>query len=294
MNFLLIQSAGEHPENAEFRECLCLARGLRALGHQAAPYGKGFRQIPSDHPWITEWADAIVTLEQYPDKADWLPDLASVKKPKLLWIIDEHCRGVNPYATEFGRGDYDVVLHSTLGDWTGLGGEHHWFPNAYDDTLIGPRDVGKKWDVGFIGNYKATKERDDWVRYKLREDVGLAFGPPELGENMVERVNQLKVHWNMNIADDINYRCFETIGCGVPLVTNSRGPVHDEQYKRLGFKNGVNCAIYRTYDECLMAIRALLGSDRVRDRMGTAGLQLAARHTYKERAKQLVEIVEGL
>ena len=61
---------------------------------------------------------------------------------------------------------------------------------------------------------------------------------------MVEKVNSYWIHFNINLANDINYRSFETIGCGTVLLTN-----RNSQYEELGFEDKVNCLMYGNMEE---------------------------------------------
>ena len=93
----------------------------------------------------------------------------------------------------------------------------YWFPNAYPHDLIYPmEDIDKINDIGFCGNYLNRKEWIDIIseKFKIKTDIFV------IGNDMVEAVNSYKIHFNRNIADDINFRTFETIGCNTLLFTN--------------------------------------------------------------------------
>src|SRR4030042_4176618 len=148
---LLIQEKGRHPENQEFRECCCLKRAFGYLNQDADIWGKGwenFHTIPDLNTY-----DLIINLENYGDA--WIPDLSKVQNPKkMLWVIDSHVRGLNPYIKIFNNGKYDVLLQSTK-DFvqSDPNGKSIWFPNAFDDTLFSPISwTEKKKFIGFCGS----------------------------------------------------------------------------------------------------------------------------------------------
>ena len=106
---------------------------------------------------------------------------------------------------------------------------------------------------------------------------------------MVNAINSYKIHWNRNLSNDINYRSFETIGCGVPLITN-----YNYQYELLGFKHMENVLLYKNEDEMFNLIDLLISDENLRNTIGENGLILSKKHTYLERCKLLLEIYSKL
>ena len=130
MKTLIIQEAGRHEANKNYRESLCMRRALKILGKQTDVWGlnhENFNETPEFDSY-----DLIINLENY-DETGWLPDLSLYNKPiKFLWSIDAHCRGMEPYMKIFHAGKYDKILQATK-DFVN---EHSvWFPSAYDHTL---------------------------------------------------------------------------------------------------------------------------------------------------------------
>lgn len=274
MNILLIQENGHHDENRNFRECFCLQRSFSKLGHSCDVWGNlhdNFETVPD---W--ESYDWIINLEQYNTK--WVPSLADVKSPKkFIWSIDAHFLGEEQVEKNYKEGNYDYILHSTK-DF--VKEDHHsWFANAYDDSLIFPMDdVDKTIDVGFCGSYANRKE----LLEHLQKEYGLHLDIFVIGNSMVKAVNSYKCHFNLNISNDINYRSFETIGCGTVLLTN-----YNPQYEELGFEDGVNCLMYNDEDSLTDYLSMVKYKDM--EDIAKAGLELAKKHTYDERVKSLLE-----
>ena len=279
MKILIIQENGRHEENRHFRECFCLQRSLQALENEVDVWGKGHENeevLPDFDSY-----ELIVNLENY-DVTGWLPDLSPYKNPvKFLWSIDAHCRGMTPYFNTFVSGKYDLILQATK-DY--LTEDSVWFPNCYDDSLIGKREAVKKTvDLGFCGSMLNRQTLLDGLtsRYTLQQNIWV------LGEKMVETINSYWIHFNLNLANDINYRSFETLGCETLLLTN-----YNPQYDELGFIDEENCLMYRDTLELQQKLQKYLGEyDMIKSLIANAK-ELAPKHTYNERAKLLLEIYD--
>ena len=274
MRVLIIQENGRHDANREFRECYSLKRAFEFNGHNADIWGLGhnnYNEIPDFNSY-----DLIFNLENYGD--DWLPDLKQITKPiKVLWSIDAHCRGIAPYEQIFKTGNYNYLLHATK-DF--IKEPHHkWFPNAYDDDLIKPLNISKNICFGFCGNYANRKEILEWLQknYNLHLDIFV------IGNDMVRAINSYKCHFNLNIANDINYRSFETIGCGTLLLTN-----YNPVYEEMGFKNGKNCLLDNNQKELIDHISNIDTYTKTTNIIND-GLILAKQHTYKTRITKFLK-----
>ena len=276
LKILLIQENGRHNENRDFRECFCLRRGFEKLGHHAVVWGLGHDNYNSIINF--EDFDLIINLENY-DSSMWVPNLSNVNTIKFLWSIDPHVRGENPYLKEFRLGNYNILLHS-IKDYVN---EDYkvWFPNSFDDTLISPRDIGKRCDVGFCGS---LLNRNEYINL-LSNNFNFIYDNFVIGDSMVNAINSYKIHWNRNLSNDINYRSFETIGCGIPLVTN-----YNYQYEELGFIDGVNVMMYKDNNEMIFKINQLLSDDKLRESIGKSGLELSEQHTYEKRCEFLINL----
>lgn len=278
MKFLIIQENGRHEANRHFRECFCLQRSLKKYGHHADIYGYGHKNEIYDRSYY----DVIINLENY--DSGWVPDLSKDTSIKILWSIDAHCRGVEPYRREFNRGKYDIVLQATKELVDALD-RSVWFPNCYDDSLIKPLNTKKEYLVGFCGNFP-TQEREQLIKnldrfYPVKKDVFV------IGDKMVEAINSYHIHWNQNMSFDINYRNFETIGCGTALLTS-----FNPNYEELGFINGENCLVYNNLKSCVAILDFMKDSlDSDIKEIARKGLDLAKKHTYDVRVEQLLRML---
>ena len=280
MKILLIQENGQHSKNRNFRECFSTQRALQTLGYNTEVWGLGHKNYDTLPEW--EKYDVMLNFENY-DRINWVPNLSKTKKPyKILWSIDAHCRGAEVFDKTFNEGKYNLLLHSTRDYAIGKG--RAWFPNCYDNKLIYPiKEIKKQHFVGFCGNYVNRKTIIDLLveKYNLKKDIFV------IGHDMVETINSYKIHFNKNMANDINYRSFETIGCGTLLLTNE-----NYQYDLLGFKDGENCLMYKNTGELFDKLDFCLNSSNKLFEISKNGLLLAKKHTYEARFKKLLNFIK--
>jgi hypothetical protein len=229
-----------------------------------------------------------VNLENYGD--GWVPDISNITRPfKILWSIDAHYRGINPYEQIFVKGRYDILAHATK-DYV-QAPYHRWLANCSDASLLQPiKDCPKVHKLGFCGN-RGTSQRQQ-ILDSLTEMFGLKQDIFVIGNSMVRSINSYHVHFNINISNDINYRSFETLACQTVLLTN-----YNPQYDDLGFVNAHNCFIYKDEKDLLDKTRQLLDmiNDPTKplDTVAMNGRQLFLdRHTFDHRAKEILSFVE--
>jgi hypothetical protein len=276
MNILLIQENGRHEANKNFRECFSLKRAFEKFNHSCEIWGEGHDNF--DRPPDYENYDWIINLENY--DSGWVPNLSGVKKPtKFLWSIDAHCRGEEVYENVFKEGKYDFMLHSAAcfvkKDY------HIWFPNCFDELLIKKTNTPKVHDLGFCGNYVNRKPLLDY----LQERHGIHLDVFVIGEEMVKAINSYKCHFNYNMAfgvnEAINYRNFETLGCGTLLLTS-----YSPEYKPLNLIDGDNCFIYNNSADMDAKIDHIKSTDI--SEIANKGFEESSNHTYTKRVEALL------
>ncbi len=290
MNLLLIQEAGRHEANREFREALSMQRALSALGHKALAWGLGYANFGTPFEKLSAGADVVFLMEQY-DQTGWVPDISGFRGPRVFWTVDSHCN-LAEHQAQVKRQKITHLLSSTEAFLEAYDAPvKAWFPNCYDDTLIRPMpEVEKQNSIGFCGN---LNNRGPWL-----DHIDLYFKPlisPAvkrdifvIGQAMVQAINSYMIHFNRNIALDLNYRTFETAGCGTLLLTNQTPGL-----EKL-FDIGREIVTYETGEDVLRMIRHLLENPEEREAIAAAGYARAKRdHTYLERAKLLCHILES-
>jgi hypothetical protein len=281
MKWLLIQSGLTGQANENYRECVIMRQTLEELGQEAVVWGLNHANFESVID-VNKF-DVVFTLENYGD--GWMPDLASIKPYKIMWSIDAHVRGMEPFEHMFNQGKYNLMLNSTLDYVTQP--HHVWFPNYVDNIHMKKLDdVTKTTFMGFC----ATKFNNNHPRNQVAEFLVASEGLQWdylLGEAMVTAINSYNVHFNMNIEGDVNFRNFETLGCGTALLTND-----NHQYPLLKFVDGENYFAYRSQDELVDKIKYLRNNPEEIVRVANNGLLLAQQHTLKNRMQTLIKYLE--
>ena len=279
MKILIIQEASRHTEDIDYRESLSLSRAFKAYNWDVTVWGLN-QPTWGDEINFNSY-DYIFNLENYGD--NWLPDLSNITKPyKILWSIDAHFRGIQPYEYIFNQGKYNLLLHSTKDYAT----KKHtaWFPNAFCDQKIVNLNLPTKYDLGFVGNHANRKSLLDYLttNFNLKQFIGTR------GDEMVRVINELKIHFNKNISNDINYRSFETIGCGTLLLTN-----YNSQYLELGFKDMENVVFYDDINSLHEKIKLIQTDEKQLKSISEQGYLLSKKHTYTKRVGSLIKFLQS-
>ena len=100
------------------------------------------------------------------------------------------------------------------------------------------------------------------------------------GIEMINMVNKAKINFNKSVAEDVNYRNFETMGCGTCLLTN-----YLEELVELGFIDGVNCYLYKNNEDLDKKVKLALDNW---EQVAKEGEKFGKKHTYNERVKSLI------
>ena len=284
MNIVVIQEAGRHEKNKNFRESLNLQRALSKIDTiNCIVWGLNYGDFSKPFSQIEKWADVILIIENY--TSSWMPiqEISDTKKLKIFWSIDSHCV-LSQHQQLCKILKIDILLNSTEGyipKYQNLVKKSYWFPNAYPDELIYPMSIEKTVDIGFCGNILNRGPIINYLdKYKIKKDIFV------IGEEMVEAINSYKIHFNCNISDDINYRTFETTGCNTLLLTN-----YTPNLENL-FELGKEIVVYKDLSDLDDKIKYYLSNDSERIQISEAGYQRAKNnHTYNHRAKTLVDII---
>jgi len=286
MKVLLIQEKGRNESNREFREALCLKRGIERAGHEAVVWGLNYDNFSTPFSEVSKDCDALLSLENY--DSGWHPDISGFKGKKLFWSIDSHCSLQNHQAHCL-KHKFDVLLMSNIqhvDHFRGLVSSAVWFPNGYPSDLIKPDpSVERSVDIGFCGSLIGNRE--NWLnlissKFNLKRDIFV------IGNDMVRALSSYKIAFNINIADDVNFRTFEATGSGAMLLTN-----YTPNLEKL-FEIGKEVVVYNSPEHMAQLIEHFIFYENEMKLISDAGmLRAKTYHSYDVRAKQLIKIING-
>jgi ADP-heptose:LPS heptosyltransferase len=211
-------------------------------------------------------------IKQYPGKT-------------LLWYQDdifstEHA----PRDLKYNGHVFDTVYtfdRSAIEAYRQLGMQDvRWLPLAMSPALHRKLYVGKKHDVGFVGNiHPNRKPFFERLSQKFNLFVARAFM-----EDMVRILNESKIVINLGVGPTgIQQRVFETLGCGSFLLTNEipQDSRLFEDKKHLVYFNEKNV------DEL---IGYYLAHEEERERIAHQGyVEAQNHHTFRDRIGQILE-----
>lgn len=283
MNWLIIQAEGIHPENVHLRECWSLKRAIESYGFNCDVVGKRHKEkVNYDKEY-----DVLLLIEQY--EPEDIPEIDRIKaKFKLQWIIDLHCQ-TPAFYSNIGRHCH-MVLHSTkslINNYRMIASDkiHVWFPNGFDDFYMTGQGLNaeKILNIGFVGS--PIPARVDF--FDKVSSVVPIYQTYQIGQQMIDLIAKMKFHINRNIAEDINYRTFETIGIGTCLITD-----YNRDLETLGFVHEENCLMYRSKSDLIDMYLNYSGTNEWKA-IAYRGHQLSKQHSYRQRVGMLLDILGG-
>ena len=280
MKILIIQECGRHDKNRNFRESLNFQRAFNKIGIESIVWGLNYPNYNISFNEMSKDCEAVLLIENYNN--GWLPDISNFKGLKMFWSIDSHCVPQQHVGTCV-QNKIDIVLNAIESHSKYFKNfKTYYFPNAYPDDLIDYKPgIEKIHDVGFCGNYV---NRADWINFipNIKRDIFV------IGDDMVNAINSYKIHFNRNIADDINYRTFETLGCKTFLLTNET-----ENLNKL-FKIGEHLDTYTTKEDLLYKINYYLSNEEIRNKIADNGYnEVRKNHTFINRSQFIIDIINS-
>jgi hypothetical protein len=287
MRILILQERGRHEKNRKYREALCMQRAFHKIGHDCTVWGLNYENYSIPFEEISKEHDVLLSLENY--DTGWHPVVSSFRGTKVFWSIDSHC-SLGLHIKHCQKNKFDILLNSTESYnkyFENLVKNRIWFPNAYPSDLIKPdKDIEKKYPIGFCGT--SIPQRDKIVdiiakNTYIKKDIFV------IGDDMVKALNSYKISFNYNIADDINFRTFESTGAGSMLLTN-----YTPNIEKL-FEINKEIVTYENVEEMLEKINFYLKNENEREKIAAAGYEKSKNyHSYDIRSEQFISIVEKL
>lgn len=279
---------------------LLIGPGLRDPVGNEAPLVKSLRKVADVRTFEPDAPDFAHVLRSLP--FGWSPEAVLVRDAEFYKIP----RGLEcaPMPVFALVGDYNLSLPAMLPI---LGSFDHFFCDSkgerifkklglthceffclygYDPDVHRDRPGPKLWDIVFLGNLNHGVQQDretslyELARIGNRYRVHISTGI--YGQEYAEVLSRSHLVFNRAIRDEANMRFFESIGCGA-TVMNRRldelerlGFMADEHYLECG---NIEAAVERYFH---------VWGAAERDRLKWKAKEALSRHSYDERARELV------
>jgi len=248
----------------------------------STPIAEVVEQLPHGwHPDLYLWVET--GLDHVPD------DLASLSIPKACYLIDTHLHLERHIETARHFDFVFLAQKEYVAAFKASGCRNvYWLPLACDPEIHGKTDVGKKYDVGFVGSVTAAHTE----RKKLLDAIGCHFDlftDRRFMDEMARVFSQSKIVFNHSIGNDLNMRVFEALCSGSLLITD-RAPGSG-----LGemFVEGEHLLIYDNENDLIEKIRRHLEQPEERERIAGQGMRrVLDQHTYEHRVKTLIAVMD--
>jgi glycosyltransferase involved in cell wall biosynthesis len=171
-----------------------------------------------------------------------------------------------------------------------------WLPLAADPAVWSDRpETEKRYALGFVGAVRDPVRKQ--VLESLLRDPDILFAMPaqkglwrEMGASLLRQSRagfNVNSFWGEPCAYDVNMRIFETLSCGIPLITND--------IPALPNVFGTDCPFIRVYKdsaELLTVVKAALADDDFLATGQLARAWIVDNATYVHRMKEALEVLD--
>ncbi len=245
-----------------------------------------------------EWQDIVALAGGEPDavvvadksRPPFVLGQESFPCPTVLYAVDTHIHSWLPlYAQSFDLCLVSLKDHQKRFVQRLTPERVLWSP-PFAPPRARPQVLPHIWPCLFVGHVDAAASPK---RSRFLRELGLKLPGLHVTQGLYrELYPQADVVLNVSERGDLNFRVFETLGCGACLVTPRVGHGLEEL-----FTDGVECAMYPELDvdAACQIIEALLEDPARRERMAGAGLAAVdAGHRSIHRARALTDALGAL
>ena len=226
------------------------------------------------------------------DHGDYTYDLPDRLRPKAFYIVDSHLtkswRSIQRQAPRYDH------LFCVQRQAARLLPSASWVPLACDPDVHYAPSAGPGYDLAFVGNdggvprklyLQELRERypKSFIGKAPPADMAAIYGRAKIGFHYIECTSPMK--------DMLSMRVYEVLVSGSMLLANA---LPDGAFEAAGLRDRTELVLYRTSRELFELVDYYLAHHDERRRIGEAGRACAlARHTYRHRAEQIVELLNG-
>ena len=257
-------------------------------------------QFPREtYEMIVAFDPEVLLEREFNDGKSKYPEIVNFVKEKVpackraVWLIDSHCNleWHLAYAPLF---DYVFVAISRYqpiiaGHLNKIGSKTKtfWLPLCYPFNVskIKRNKSRVPFDIVFVGRWgKWFGQRTDLID-KLQKKYGNQFFAITDYMNMEEYLRQGVISFNCSLADDMNFRVFETLANGVELVTNDVPDLHLIK----GLEGRIN--IYHSEEELYKLCDEILAGKRENDVIKSQ-IWVANHHSLVHRHREILKMIK--
>lgn len=245
------------------------------------------------HFWTKDAQDIPLEFDLYLriDHGDYKYDIPEYLHPSAFYIVDTHLK--KPYKRirrQVWHYDYIFCAHREGAERLkrDKGVDAIWIPVGCDIDIHRNLNIERRFDIGFVGTDGKKSIRKILLK-ELRKLYPNSFIGMAPYAKLSEIYSASKIGFNYSINNDINMRYFEVMSCGAMLITNR---IRDRGSKDI-LKDKEHLRLYRNRKELFKLIDYYLTHDTERELISKNGYELViSRHTYKDRLRQMLEIIE--
>jgi hypothetical protein len=168
-------------------------------------------------------------------------------------------------------------------------GAVHWFPYACDTEMF--RDLGlpRDLDVAFIGQLFHRKSERRRIIGALARTYRINEQRYYAQKEIPEIYSRAKIVVNLPVGDDLNFRFFEALSCGVLLLTKRLANGQEEL-----FDEDVHYIAFTTEQELLEKVEFYLRNEVERKKIALAGHEeVVKNHSLAARLETLLDNVRS-
>jgi Glycosyl transferases group 1 len=232
----------------------------------------------------------------HPEAHPWIPQqINKVKIPTACFAIDTFA-GLRKRIKCSKLFDYAFVFHPGFDNKFKTNGHPNaiCLPHAVEFDLFNGAELDRIYEVGWVGTLKS---RGYDRRRKIIENLNSRFQMNDIYRyynchEMSGIYRQSKIAVNISRDDyqeDANLRCFEVMAGGALLITQK-----PTELEKLGFLEGTHYVAYTNKNEIPALIQFYLDNEDRRFSISKAARELVLdQHTYDNRAKTIIELIEN-
>lgn len=254
--------------------------------------GEVYRKIKEFNP------DFLIERE-FNDQKSKYPEIVSFvgrnipECKKAVWLIDSHCnlQWHLDYAPLFdfvfvAISKYQPIIAGHLNQ-IGSKTKCFWLPLCYpyNKKKVIRNKSHVPFDIVFVGRWGDWFDERNRLIELLRKNYKDKFFAITDYSNMEDYIRQGIISFNRSVADDMNFRVFETLANGVELVTNDVPDLHLIK----GLEEKIN--IYHNDEELLTMIDLILDGEMEKDVIKNQ-IWVQNHHCLINRHKEIIKMIQ--